>query len=201
MSKMRSRRPANDTRRRSLVELTAAASHAVDHELVATSADASSAPQPVAAPEAANAAAVPSAQLANSDSAAAMVVKIAKVYQETVLENVRVGLNVALDRAKDYAETKRASNAGSDGARDGGHDSVVAGLGGAAAEFRAETLELMRANMASGLQCARDLVAAKTAAEWVELSGSHARKQCELMLKQADALKSFAWTLTKARGE
>ena len=74
-------------------------------------------------------------------------------------------------------------------------------LKGAAAEFRAEALELMKANVITTLEYARELAGTTTAAEFVELSGRQARKQCELILKQAGALKSLAQTITKSSAE
>jgi hypothetical protein len=65
-----------------------------------------------------------------------------------------------------------------------------------AAEFGAETLELMKANVITTLEYAGELAATTTAAEL--LSGTHARKQCELILKQAGALKSLAETITRS---
>jgi hypothetical protein len=45
------------------------------------------------------------------------------------------------------------------------------------------------------------LAGTKTPAEFVELSGRQARKQCELMLKQAGALKSLAVAIAKSDAE
>jgi len=74
-------------------------------------------------------------------------------------------------------------------------------LEGAAAKFRAEALELMKANVITTLDYARELAGTTTAAEFVELSSAHARKQCELILKQAGTLKSLAQTITKSRAD
>ena len=229
MSKTRSERPANDRRptRRSLVELTAAASRAIDDSLlmrptspgsVAASSEEAlrfdhAAKTPdlaavageatvsthVAAPEPANEAAASGCEFVASDSAAEMMVKIAKNYQNTALDDIKVSLNAALDYARDFTEAR----AGSGGPPKGGGDAgpmkkSAAAVGSAAAEFRAEALELMKANVATALEYAQELAGARTAAEFFELSGTQARKQCELMLKQADALKSFARAVTKS---
>jgi hypothetical protein len=229
MSKMRSGRPANDRRstRRSLVELTAAATRAIDEGLlmrptssgsVAASpeeaprfdhvaktpdltavAGQATVPTRVAAPERASEAAARGCELVASDSVAEMMVKIAKNYQNTALDDIKVSLNAALDYAKDFAEAR----VGSEGASKGRDDASpvkksVTAVGGAAAEFRAEALELMKANMVTALEHAQELAGARTAAEFFELSGTQARKQCELILKQADALKSFARAVTKS---
>jgi len=233
MSKTRSGPPANDRRpmRRSLVELTAAASRAIDDGLddgllmrptssgsVAASAEEAprvdhtaktpelaavagqaTAPTRVAAPEPANEATARDRELVASDSAAEMMVKIAKNYQNTALDDIKVGLNAALDYARDFAEARAGSEGVSKGC--GGASPVktsVAAVGGAAEEFRAEALALMKANMVTALEYAQELAGARTAAEFFQLSGTQARKQCELMLKQADALKSFARAATKS---
>jgi hypothetical protein len=44
------------------------------------------------------------------------------------------------------------------------------------AKFRAEALELMKANVITNLEYARELAGTTTAAEFVELSGTQARK-------------------------
>jgi hypothetical protein len=74
-------------------------------------------------------------------------------------------------------------------------------LEGIATEFRDEALELMKANAITTLEYARELAGTTTAAEFVELSGTQVRKQCELILKQAGALKSLAQTITKSSAE
>lgn len=221
MSKTRNGQSASDMRphRRSLVELTATLSRAVDDGLLVRPAsvmadhrprsepaaegpdrtevaEQAAAPNPAARAEAPNTRASRGSKVAASDSAAEMVVKIAKDYQNSVLDNIRGGLNAALDHAKDFAETRAGSEtAGSAGLE----DHFLTALGVAAAAFRAELLELMRTNLVTTLGYAQDLAGARTAAEFVELSGTQARKSCELMLKQADALKSLAELVAKER--
>jgi hypothetical protein len=224
MSKTQNRRPASDARpaRRSLLELSATVGRAVDDGLATTPAapiDAVAddpprsehaakspartevparvaAPVPTARAEARNAQVPRFGEGATSESAAEMVVKIAKDYQNGVLDNIRAGLNAALDHAKDYAETKRAGEAGGDA---GTENDGLRVFGAAAAAFRAEALELMQANFAATLDYARELAGARTTAEVVELSGTQARKSCELMIKQADALKSLAGAIARER--
>src|SRR5258706_6288613 len=228
MSKTRIRRPASDIRpaRRSLVELTAAASRAIDDGLLVTSASliAASPDDPprsepaakthdrtmvagqVAAPIPAavplNEAAARSGELVDSDSTAEMVVKIAKDYHNRAFENIKLTLDAALDHAKDFAETR----VGSEGALKGHGGAILENnfltvLKGTAAEFRAEALELMKANVITTLEYARELAGTTTAAEFVELSGTQARKKCELILKQAGSLMSLAQTITKSSAE
>jgi hypothetical protein len=205
--------------RRSLVEITAAASRAVDDGLLVTPASLIAAstdhlprseagakshdrtmgaaqvaaPAPVAMPGFLNAGAH-SFELLESDSTAEMMVKIAKDYHNIVSENIKLTLNTALDHAKDLAEPKGHGGAMLE-------NNFLTVLKGAAVEFRAEALELMKANVITTLQYARELAGTTTAAEFVERSGAQVRIQCELMLKQAVALKSLARTITKSSAE
>jgi hypothetical protein len=209
------------------VELTATASRAVDDALfvtpaglIATSPDdpprsehaaktsdrtvvarQATSPIPVAVPESLNAAMSRSDEHADSDSTAEMVVKIAKDYQNGVFENIKVSLNVALDHAKDFAETRAGGEAAPKDDGGASLDNFLTVLKGAAAEFRAETLELMKANVITTLEYARELAGTTTAAEFVELSSAQARKQCELVLKQAGTLKSLAQKITKSSAD
>ena len=228
MSKTQIRRPANDIRpaRRSLVELTAAASRAIDDGLLVTSASLVAAspddpprsepaakthdrtmvagqvtaPIPDAMPEFLNEAAARSGELVDSDSTAEMVVKIAKDYHNRAFENIKLTINAALDHAKDFAETR----VGSEGALKGHGGAILENnflTEGTTAEFRAEALELMKANVITTLEYARELAGTTTAAEFVELSSTQARKQCELILKQAGSLMSLAQTITKSSAD
>jgi len=198
--------------RRSLVELTAAASRAVEDGLFVTSNSPIGPPDhssqseqaantsdravvairattsvPVSLPESLDA--VSRNELNDTDSTAEMFVKIAKDYQDATFESVKVSLNAALDHAKDLVEPRhgRASP-----------DKYLAALNGAAAQFGA-ALELVNANVITTLEYARDLSGTTTAAQFVELSSAQARKQCELILKQAGALRSLAETITKSK--
>jgi hypothetical protein len=229
MSKTRIRRPASDTRcaRRSLVELTAAARRTVDDGLFVTSAGPiaaspddpprsehaaktsdrtvvarqATAPIPAAVPETPNAAASRSDELVDSDSTAEMVVKIAKDYQNRAFEHIKVSLNAALDHAKNFAETRVGGEAASKDDGGASLDNFLTVLTGATAEFHAEAVELMKANVITTLEYARELAGTTTAAEFVELSSAQARKQCELILKQAGTLKSLAQTITKSSAD
>jgi hypothetical protein len=59
----------------------------------------------------------------------------------------------------------------------------------------------MNANVITTLEYARDLSGTTTAAQFVELSSAQARKHCELILKQASALRSLAETIVKSNAE
>src|SRR5258705_10814401 len=138
MSHTQKRRRASHTRcaRRSLVELTAAASRAVDDGLFVLSsgiaasnprsehtgdktsdqtilARQATAPSPVAVLESRNAAAPRKDELLDSDTTTEMMVKIAKDYQNRAFENINASLNAALDHAKDLVETRVGGEAAS----------------------------------------------------------------------------------------
>ncbi len=226
MRKPRSRPPANDMRptRRSLVDLTAAASRAVDDGMLvmpvfpvaAATADAprqEEAPNrlaPTAEPkqalefpvrEPANRPSRRAAASPDTGSTAEMLVDIVKDHQARALEDIRLGLSAALDCAKDLAKTPvpadRDPPDGGARAEDNKAGDNLRAAAGAAAEYRAETFEIAKAHAATTLDYARELTEARTAAEFVELSSALARKQCELMLKQASVLQSFARKVAK----
>ena len=163
MSHTQKRRRASHTRcaRRSLVELTAAASRAVDDGLfVLSSGIAASnarsehtgektsdptiftrqvtAPSPVAVLESRNAAAPRKDELLDSDTTTEMMVKIAKDYQNRAFENIKASLNAALDHAKDLVETRVGGEAAS---KDIGGSGLKSVLKEAATEFRADAVE------------------------------------------------------------
>jgi Phasin protein len=212
--KLRLKPPANDRRpvRRSLVEFTAAASRAVDEgvvimpsSLVMISPDImprleEAAPAPArraaprkVAPRVTEATVEPSPRAAaspQSDSAAEMLARIAKDQQARALDSVRLGFAAALDYAKDLSRTPIPAA--------GDRPKTEDNLRGAMAEYRAEAVELARANVAATLDYARELVGARSGAEFVVLSSVLARKQWELMLKQAAVLQSFTQKMTKA---
>jgi hypothetical protein len=215
MRKLRLKPPANDTRptRRSLVELTAAASRAVDdgmlvmpsslvmisgddpsraEELAQTPVRTAAAEQP-AAPAAAEPVTGPparSAALPEPDDTAEMLVQIAKDHQARALDGVRLGLDAMLDYARDLVRTP---------ADRGEHDGRAKQDGNlrAATAYRSEAIDLVKANIATALDYAHGLAGATTSADFVELSSTLARRQCELVLKQAAALQSLARGLTK----
>ena len=229
MSKTRTGRRPSDTRcaRRSLVELTAAASCAVDDglfvmpvSLVAASPDdpprseraaktsdrtvvarQATAPIPVIEPGTLKGEVSRSDELVASDSTVAMLVKIAKDNQNRAFENIKVSMDVALDYAKAFVETPPGSEAAAKHHSRVSPDNFLTILEGAAADFRAESFELMKANVFTTLEYAREVLRTTTAAEFVELSSTQARKQCELILKQTRALKSLTQTITKSSAD
>lgn len=204
MGKPHSRQPAEvaRARRRSLVELTAAASRTIDEGLlgispspVAVARDngpqveqTARSPAQTAVPAAVNSVAMPlpaklassSAQLQDSNSTTTdIAVEIAKDMQACALETMKAGVHAALDYTRDLASPESDL------------------LKGPAAECHAIVLELMKVNAGAALQYTRELSRARTLSELIELSSSQARKQCELVLQQAELLKLFAHSTTK----
>jgi hypothetical protein len=158
------------------------------------------APVPVGAAESLNARVPSSEEFLDSDSTAEMFVKIAKDYQNRALESIKANLNAGLDHAKGFAEKRAGSEAASKDRSSANLSSFLTVLKGVK-EINAEVLELMKVNALTTLEHARGLASAKTAADFIELSSAQARKQCELILKQAGALKSLADRMTKSGGD
>jgi hypothetical protein len=244
MSKPRSRPRASNARptRRSLVELTAAASSAmhdgllaVPPDLIATSSDAvpaieraaetfdgttgsilidrpaageATAKIPASKPAPAHAVASHAGKSENPDpidTTTEMAVRIAKDYQAGVLEDMKATMNAALDYAKDLANTRGPIDATSGalahedkGRSFAGPEHNIRTALGVAAECRAEAFEQMKVNMNATLEYAQQLAHVRTTAEFVELSSTHARKHCELILRQARELRSLTQTVIKS---
>lgn len=218
MSETRARPSGSDVRptRRSLVELTAAASRALDDGLPVTPclstpsphatprsdatqtagpmnvAGQATTPTCIAAPEARG------GEFPDSGSITDMMVKIAKDYQDVALNNFKAGTNAALDLVKRVAENRVPNDGASKDDGGASLNAFTTVFQRVAAEIRAEAFDVMEANVNTALEYARELAAAKTAADIAELSGTHARKQCESMLKQASSLNSLAQTIAKS---
>lgn len=224
MSKTRNRRQASDARpaRRSLVDLSAAVSRAVDDALRPTSVNPVAAlpdyplssghavakrgrgklvnptatTDTIAGAQAAKADPVCESERMVSDSATEMMVKITKDYQGRVLDTIKASLNAALDQARDFAETGRANEQQS---APRAENPLLVALGDVTAACSAEALDLMQENFTIALDFARELAGVRTASEFVALSGTQARKSCELALRQADSLKSLARAVAEER--
>jgi hypothetical protein len=165
MNKPSSRRPPSKrpSARRSLVELTAAASRAAEEGLpIAPLAPAATAIDPT--PPRAPVAPTRRAEIV----AGREVTEAPIVLSEAAPE--------AASRAGRVARSERPVTTGA----------------GAAARYRAESLELARASFETAIDHARALIRARTLAECFELSSGLARKQRRFAIRQADALKSFA---------
>jgi hypothetical protein len=135
-------------------------------------------------------------ELRASDSTAEMAAKIAKACQARALDDIKVSLDAALDYAADLADRRASSSDIAKGGEPGGADAD--GATAAATEYQAEALALMQANVAATLDYTQKLLGAKSSAEVVELSSSLARRQCELLLEQTRALRSFTRNVTKS---
>jgi phasin protein len=201
MSEPSSRRLPSDRRpaRRSLVELTAVASRALQEGLPLAPASATVDPPPCVREETEailGVREVKAEAAGQTASSAALAVEIAKDFQARALEDLRLGMNAALDYARGLVE-KRVPQCEASKDRARPEQPVVTGLG-AAAEYRAESVELLKSNVESAMDYARALAQAKTPAEFIALSSEHARKQCEFALKQAGALKSLARSATNS---
>src|SRR5256714_12590545 len=170
MSHTQKRQRASHTRcaRRSLVELTAGASRAVDDGLFVLSsgiaasnprsehtgektsdqtilARQATAPSPVAVLESRNAAPPRKDELLDSDTTTEMMVKIAKDYQNRAFENIKASLNGALDHANDLVEARVGGDAAS---KDIGGSSLESNFltvlkEAATGELRADAVELI----------------------------------------------------------
>ncbi|KYG97523.1 hypothetical protein [Bradyrhizobium sp. DOA1] len=142
MSYTQKKRRASHTRctRRSLVELTAAASRDVDDWL--TLAAQATVPNPVAGPGSQNAASLPKKELLDFN-ATGMMVKITTDHQNRAPENMTSSLNAAFDHAKGLVETpvRGESAKGIGGYRLESNSLTV--LNEAVAEFCADPAELI----------------------------------------------------------
>ncbi|MGQ0685069.1 phasin family protein [Bradyrhizobium sp.] len=129
-----------------------------------------------------------------NDATTEMAVRIAKDYQASVLDSMKASMNAALDYAKGLANSRTPTDAASMTAqREEENNSPALD---AATEYRTEAFDLMKTNMSATLEYAHQLISTKSSAEFIELSSTQARKQFELILKQASALRSFAETMT-----
>lgn len=208
MGKPRSRPPADvaRTRRRSLVQLTAEVSRAVDEGLAMLPGSvtvflpdapqiAQAAPAPMTVPAQEAASVTVARPEPPSSTATDLIVDIAKDCQARALDGMKAGAYAALDYAKDLAKPRLAGGTSEAGgvAADGHLIEAI----GTAAECRAVVLELMKVNAGATLEYVRELGRARTLAELVELSSTHARRQCELVLKQTEVLRLLAQDMTK----
>ncbi|HYM99524.1 MAG TPA: phasin [Aestuariivirgaceae bacterium] len=93
-----------------------------------------------------------------------------------------------VQQAKDtYARMKSAAEEATDLAED-----TYATATKGAAEFNLKALEAMRINMNAAFDYSREFLGAKTAAEAVELSTTHLRKQFETLAAQTKYLSALA---------
>jgi hypothetical protein len=209
MGKPRSRQPADvaRARRRSLVELTAELSRAVDEGLAMPPGSvtaflqdapqiAQAAPAPMTVPAQEAASVIVARPEPPGRTTTDLIVDMAKDCQARALDGMKAGAHAALDYAKDLAEPRLAGGTLEAGGVAAAKSHLIEAIG-TAAECRAVVLELMKVNAGATLEYARELGRARTLAELVELSSTHARKQCEFVLKQTELLRSLAQNMTK----
>jgi hypothetical protein len=79
-------------------------------------------------------------------------------------------------------------------------DKTIPIVARAADEYRAKAFELMTANINTTFEYAQRLVNVNTPTKFVELSASHARKQFELIMKQAAEFGLIAQRLARYPG-
>ncbi|SFJ76541.1 hypothetical protein [Bradyrhizobium sp. cf659] len=209
MGKPRSRQPADVARagRRSLVELAAEVSRAVDEGLAMPPGPvtvvmqdapqiAQAAPAPMTVPVREAASVIVATPEPPGSTTIDLIVDMAKDYQARALDGMKVGAHAALDYARDLAKPQLADVASEANGMTAAESHLIEAIG-TAAECRVVVLELMKVNAGATLEYARELGRARTLAELVELSSTHARQQCELVLKQTELLRSLTQIMTK----
>lgn len=209
MGKPRSRPPADvaRTRRRSLAQLTAEVSRAVDEGLAMPPGSvtvfppdapqiAQAAPAPMTVPAQEAASVIVARPEPSSSTTTDLIVDMAKDYQARALDGMKAGAHAALDYAKDLANPRLAGGTSEAGGVAAADSHLIESIG-TAAECRAVVLELMKVNAGATLEYVRELGRARTLAELVELSSTHARRQCEFVLKQTELLRLLAQDMTK----
>jgi len=209
MGKPRSRQPADVARagRRSLVELAAEVRRAVDEGLAMPSDSvtvflpdapqiAQAAPAPMTVPVQEAASVIVASPESPSSTTIDLIVDMAKDCQARALDGMKTGAHAALDYTKDLAKPRLAGVTSEANGTAAAESHLIEAIG-TAAECRAVVLELMKVSAGATLEYARELGRARTLAELVELSSTHARKQCELVLKQTELLRSLAQNMTK----
>ena len=126
----------------------------------------------------------------------------AKDYRARMLENLKVNINAApadanglagadlpTGIAERTADQPRKSEVGSDTLEGRLPTSTPA-----ARDYRAKAVELINANVNATLDYAQRLGTVKSAAEFIELSTSHAHRHLELIMKHAVGLAALAGT-------
>jgi len=189
------------------VQLTADVSRAVDEGLAMPPGSvtvflpdapqiAQAAPAPMTVPAQEAASVIVARPEPPSSTTTDLIVDMAKDFQARALDGMKAGAHAAMDYAKDLAKPRLAGGTSEAGgvAADGHLIEAI----GTAAECRAVVLELMKVNAGVTLEYARELGRARSLAELVELSSTHARKQCEMVLKQTELLRSLAQNIAKS---
>ena len=103
-------------------------------------------------------------------------------------ETFRAFAEKGVEQAKDtYARMKNAAEETTDLMED-----TYLNVSKGAADFNLKTLEALRANVNSSFDFTREMFAAKSLSEAVELSSTHLRKQFEALSEQTKELSALA---------
>ena len=124
----------------------------------------------------------------------------AKDYRARMLENLKVNINAAPAYANGLAGANLPTGvtertADQPRKPEVGSDTLEARLPAAAPaakDYRAKAVELINANVNATLDYAQRLGAVKSAAEFIELSTSHAHRHLEMIMKHAAGLTALA---------
>jgi hypothetical protein len=130
----------------------------------------------------------------------------AKDYRSSMFEHMKANLNATLDYANGLASMNSPTDViahSADQAREQPNNTSLAicersipTAAEAAEDYRAKAFDLMKANVNSTLEFAQRLAKAKSPAEFIELSASHARNQLGMIIGQTTELVRLAQTMT-----
>lgn len=128
--------------------------------------------------------------------------ELAKDYRAWMLENLKVNINAAPSYANGLAGAKPPTGVAdrtADQSREPKVDSDklegrLPAAAPAAEDYRAKAVELINANVNATLDYAQRLGTVKSAAEFIELSTSHAHRHVELIMKHAAGLTALSGT-------
>ena len=133
----------------------------------------------------------------------AAAAKAAKDYRFWMLEHMKINMTAALNCANGVAgvNSRIASAAHPDASEQGKNthpqsiETTAPTVTSVADAYRVKAFELMTVNINATLEYAQRLAHAKTSAEFIELSTTHAHKRFELIMKQTTELGSIAQRL------
>jgi hypothetical protein len=137
---------------------------------------------------------------------ASAAAEAAKDYRSSMFEHMKASLNATFDYANGLASlpTEVASRAADEPHQDhsgSGARETIPTAAKAAEDYRAKAFELMKANVNATLEFGQRLAAAKSPAEFVELSTNHACKQLGMILTQTNELALLAQTMARSNVE
>jgi hypothetical protein len=138
---------------------------------------------------------------------ASAAAEAAKDYRSSMFDHMKSSLNATLDYANGLASipTEVVSRAADKAKELGGAGiptrETIPTTATAAEDYRAKAFELMKANVNATLEFGQRLAAAKSPAEFVELSTNHACKQLGMILTQTNELTLLAQTMARSNVE